>query len=94
MSLKGAVVLEGISQLHYHLIRIFGLLGMIFILHFSCVIFSSGVKMANQLLAGVHIASAAEAMAFGARLGLNTRVLFNIITDSGGSSWYVSYTNN
>ncbi|GAY49521.1 hypothetical protein CUMW_119770 [Citrus unshiu] len=47
----------------------------------------SGVKMANQLLAGVHIASAAEAMAFGARLGLNTRVLFNIITDSGGSSW-------
>ncbi|RYQ78935.1 hypothetical protein Ahy_Scaffold8g108403 isoform B [Arachis hypogaea] len=29
-----------------------------------------GIKMVNQLLAGVHIALAAEAMAFGARLGL------------------------
>ncbi|XP_044465929.1 uncharacterized protein LOC123196112 isoform X2 [Mangifera indica] len=47
----------------------------------------SGVKMVNQLLAGVHIASAAEAMAFGARLGLNTRVLFDIISNSGGTSW-------
>lgn len=45
--------------------------------------------MANQLLAGVHIASAAEAMAFGARLGLNTRTLFDIITNSRGTSWYV-----
>ncbi|XP_065849277.1 uncharacterized protein [Euphorbia lathyris] len=47
----------------------------------------SGVKMINQLLAGVHIAAAAEAMAFGARLGLNTRVLFDFITNSGGTSW-------
>ncbi|XP_059643268.1 uncharacterized protein LOC132285119 [Cornus florida] len=47
----------------------------------------SGVKMVNQLLAGVHIASAAEAMAFGARLGLNTRFLFDAITNSGGTSW-------
>ncbi|XP_057459421.1 uncharacterized protein LOC130750039 isoform X2 [Actinidia eriantha] len=47
----------------------------------------SGVKMVNQLLAGVHIASAAEAMAFGARLGLNTRKLFDVITNSGATSW-------
>ncbi|CAB4281406.1 unnamed protein product [Prunus armeniaca] len=47
----------------------------------------SGVKMVNQLLAGVHIASGAEAMAFGARLGLNTRILFDFITNSEGSSW-------
>ncbi|GJS95127.1 ketose-bisphosphate aldolase class-II family protein [Tanacetum coccineum] len=47
----------------------------------------SGVKMVNQLLAGVHIASAAEAMAFGARLGLDTRVLFDIIKASDGTSW-------
>lgn len=44
--------------------------------------------MVNQLLAGVHIASAAEAMAFGARLGLDTRILFNVIKDSEGTSWY------
>lgn len=43
--------------------------------------------MVNQLLAGVHIASSAEAMAFGARLGLNTRLLFDIITSSRGTSW-------
>lgn len=47
----------------------------------------SGIKMVNQLLAGVHIASAAEAMAFAARLGLNTRLLFDFITISGGTSW-------
>ena len=46
--------------------------------------------MVNQLLAGVHIASSAEAMAFAARLGLNTRLLFDFITTSGGTSWYVS----
>ncbi|KAI6683528.1 hypothetical protein NL676_029441, partial [Syzygium grande] len=47
----------------------------------------SVVKMVNQLLAGVHIASSAEAMAFGARLSLNTRTLFDAITNSTGSSW-------
>ncbi|GER40169.1 D-tagatose-1,6-bisphosphate aldolase subunit GatY, partial [Striga asiatica] len=47
----------------------------------------SCVKMINQLLAGVHIASAAEAMAFGARLGLNTKMLFDVISYSGGTSW-------
>ncbi|CAA0840661.1 ketose-bisphosphate aldolase class-II family protein [Striga hermonthica] len=47
----------------------------------------SCVKMINQLLAGVHIASAAEAMAFGARLGLNTKMLFDVIAYSGGTSW-------
>jgi len=46
--------------------------------------------MINQLLAGVHIAAAAEAIAFAARLGLNTRLLFDFITISGGTSWYVS----
>lgn len=48
---------------------------------------NSVIKMVNQLLAGVHIASAAEAMAFGARLGLNTRLLFDVIANSGGTSW-------
>ena len=47
----------------------------------------SSVKMVNQLLAGVHIASAAEAVAFGARMGLSTRTLFDVITKSQGNSW-------
>lgn len=48
---------------------------------------TSSVKTVNQLLAGVHIAAAAEAMALGARLGLNTRLLFNIVENGGGYSW-------
>ncbi|XP_072952749.1 uncharacterized protein [Typha angustifolia] len=48
---------------------------------------ASSIKMVNQLLAGVHIASAAEAMAFGARLSLRTRLLFEIIQDARGYSW-------
>ncbi|KAG0624148.1 hypothetical protein M758_3G227500 [Ceratodon purpureus] len=47
----------------------------------------STVKMVNQLLAGVHVASSAEGIAFGARLGLNTRVVFDIVSNSSGSSW-------
>ncbi|XP_037467095.1 uncharacterized protein LOC119339008 [Triticum dicoccoides] len=48
---------------------------------------ASSVKMVNQLLAGVHIASAAEAMAFGARLNLRTRRIFEIIQHARGYSW-------
>ena len=55
----------------------------------SSVLISSSVKMVNQLLAGVHIASAAEAMAFGDRLNLRTRRLFEIIQHARGYSWYV-----
>ncbi|KAK7314652.1 hypothetical protein VNO77_33179 [Canavalia gladiata] len=47
----------------------------------------SGIKMINQLLTGAQIASGAEAIAFAARLGLNTRLLFDFITASGGTSW-------
>ena len=47
----------------------------------------TSVKTVNQLLAGVHIAAAAEAMAFGARAGLDTRQLYEIITNAAGNSW-------
>ncbi len=47
----------------------------------------STVKMVNQLLAGVHIAAAAEAMALGIRAGADPTTLFNVISASAGSSW-------
>ena len=47
----------------------------------------STVKMVNQLLAGVHIAAAAEAMALGIRAGADPRTLFEVISTSAGSSW-------
>ncbi|KAG0460043.1 hypothetical protein HPP92_023171 [Vanilla planifolia] len=48
---------------------------------------ASSIKMINQLLAGVHIAAAAEAMAFAARLGLKTKLLFEILKNASGYSW-------
>ncbi len=47
----------------------------------------SKVKMINQLLAGVHIAAAAEAMAMGIRAGADPKVLYEVISNSAGSSW-------
>jgi L-threonate 2-dehydrogenase len=47
----------------------------------------STVKMINQLLAGVHIAAAAEAMAFGAQAGVDPALLYEVISNSAGSSW-------
>lgn len=48
---------------------------------------ASSVKLINQLLAGVHLAVAAEVMAFGAKLGLETRKLYEVIKTSDGASW-------
>jgi 3-hydroxyisobutyrate dehydrogenase len=45
------------------------------------------VKMINQLLAGVHIAAAAEAMALGLRAGCDPDALYEVISNSAGSSW-------
>ncbi len=47
----------------------------------------STVKMVNQLLAGVHIAAAAEALALGIRAGADPGMLFEVISASAGSSW-------
>ncbi|MFZ9574127.1 MAG: NAD-binding protein, partial [Limnohabitans sp.] len=47
----------------------------------------SKVKIINQLLAGVHIAAAAEAMALGLREGVNPNDLYEVITHSAGNSW-------
>jgi len=47
----------------------------------------SKVKIINQLLAGVHIAAAAEAMALGLREGVDAGALYEVITNSAGNSW-------
>ncbi len=44
-------------------------------------------KMINQLLAGVHIAAASEAIAFAARQGLDLEKVYEVITASAGNSW-------
>jgi len=47
----------------------------------------SKVKIINQLLAGVHIAAAAEAMALGIREGVDAKDIYEVITNSAGNSW-------
>ena len=44
-------------------------------------------KLVNNLLAGVNLVAAAEALALGAQLGLDRQVLFDVISASSGASW-------
>jgi putative dehydrogenase len=44
-------------------------------------------KMVNQLLAGVHIAAACEAIALAGRLGLDLPKVYEVITRAAGNSW-------
>ena len=44
-------------------------------------------KMVNQLLAGVHIAAACEAITFASKLGLDLPTVYKVITGSAGNSW-------
>ena len=53
----------------------------------ACAGNGSKVKIINQLLAGVHIAAAAEAMALGLREGVDAAALYEVITHSAGNSW-------
>ncbi len=47
----------------------------------------ASVKMINQLLAGVHIAAACEAITLASKLGLDLRTVYEVITASAGNSW-------
>jgi L-threonate 2-dehydrogenase len=47
----------------------------------------STMKLVNQILAGIHIAAAAEAMAFGAKSGLDPEKVYEVICNSAGGSW-------
>lgn len=47
----------------------------------------STVKIIHQLLAGVHIAAAAEAMALAARAGIALDVMYQVVTNAAGNSW-------
>ncbi|MBB4952119.1 3-hydroxyisobutyrate dehydrogenase [Agrobacterium vitis] len=44
-------------------------------------------KMINQLLAGVHIAAACEAISLAAKQGLDLDKVYEVITASAGNSW-------
>jgi 3-hydroxyisobutyrate dehydrogenase-like beta-hydroxyacid dehydrogenase len=45
------------------------------------------VKIIHQLLAGVHIAAGAEAMALAARAGIPLDTMYQVVTNAAGNSW-------
>ena len=45
------------------------------------------VKIVHQLLAGVHIAVAAEAMALAAKAGIPLDTMYDVVTHAAGNSW-------
>jgi L-threonate 2-dehydrogenase len=47
----------------------------------------AAVKTVNQLLCGVHIAVVAEALSLAAKVGVDLRVLLDILSGSSASSW-------
>lgn len=47
----------------------------------------STVKIIHQLLAGVHIAVGAEAMALAARAGIPLETMYEVVTHAAGNSW-------
>ncbi len=47
----------------------------------------AAVKIVHQLLAGIHIAAGAEAMALAARAGIPLDLMYDVVTHSAGNSW-------
>lgn len=45
------------------------------------------VKIVHQLLAGVHIAAGAEAMALASRAGIPLDLMYDVVTNAAGNSW-------
>ena len=48
------------------------------------------LKAINQLLCGVHLAAAGEALALAERAGLNKEVVFEVISQSAAASWMLN----
>jgi len=47
----------------------------------------AAMKVVHQLLAGVHIAAAAEAMALALRAGLDPHIVYGVVNGAAGASW-------
>ncbi|MCL2001585.1 MAG: NAD(P)-dependent oxidoreductase [Planctomycetes bacterium] len=47
----------------------------------------SMVKIIHQLLAGIHVAAAAEAMALASRAGIPLDLMYDVVTHAAGNSW-------
>lgn len=44
--------------------------------------------MVNELLEGIHLVAAVEAISLGSQAGVHPWILYNIISNAAGNSWY------
>lgn len=56
-----------------------------FITLFHC----SKVKMVTVMLEGIHFINAVEALSLGAKIGIHPWIIYDIISNAAGNSWYV-----
>lgn len=52
---------------------------------FSC----SKIKMVNELLEGIHLVASMEAILLGTQAGIHPWILYDIISNAAGSSWWL-----
>nr|WP_230083561.1 MULTISPECIES: L-threonate dehydrogenase [Providencia] len=84
---KLTVMASGESQLFDQLAQVFDAISERLYRVGDEVGLGSTVKTIHQLLAGVHIAVAAESMALAAKAGINLDVMYDIVTHAAGNSW-------
>lgn len=48
------------------------------------------MKLVNNMMAGVNLAAGCEAMALGMKLGLDPKMIFDVVCASSGASWVVA----
>lgn len=48
---------------------------------------ASAVKLLNQILCAVHLAAAAEVVALAERAGIDTKIVYDVVGASSGTSW-------
>lgn len=50
----------------------------------------SKVKMVNELLEGIHLIASVEAISLGVQFGIHPWILYDIISNAAGNSWFVA----
>ncbi|MBD2821041.1 NAD(P)-dependent oxidoreductase [Xenorhabdus sp. 42] len=84
---KLIIMASGSSELFEHLKPVFDVISERLYYIGSEIGQGSTVKMIHQLLAGVHIAVAAESMALAAKSNIPLDLMYDIVTHAAGNSW-------
>lgn len=45
--------------------------------------------MVNELLEGIHLVTSMEAISLGAKAGIHPLIVYDIISNAAGNSWYI-----